>query len=397
MSNLSLNESISNNLSVSTQDIPSLDQLLDSLGFTEWGIIASTFVLPALSFIGLLLCALSAWIFFQEKFKDPVFFYYRLLCFVYIIHLAHNIPAGLLFTLRYFPKISTNSTSIYQIYNGGFAAILFLHFEKTLQMGILLMRMKIFFPFVRRHFTASPRIVSIIFFFTCLLIDFPVLFSAKVDSIGTYYTFDSSGSKNYVELYYFSSSEFSATLFGRLLSGFTAFANLFLSTVVGIILNIVSFVKYKSYLKERRSKSEAHSSGRAVNTNQINLSAMTSNSAEIQQVRLEEASASRRRELTNKEINENRAEKNMFYMALILSCITLVSRVLIIICVVYFLILYSFSTTLLTSVINLSVQTLVPTSSIFVFYFFNKIYREEFDRLVLKRFRGNPSEIELHP
>jgi len=58
MSNLSLNESISNNLSVSTQDIPSLDQLLYSLGFTEWGIIASTFVLPALSFVGLLLCAL---------------------------------------------------------------------------------------------------------------------------------------------------------------------------------------------------------------------------------------------------------------------------------------------------------------------------------------------------
>jgi len=162
-------------------------------------------------------------------------------------------------------------------------------------------------------------------------------------------------------------------------------------------MNIVSFVKYKLYLKERRSKAEAHSSSRAVITNQINLSAMTSNSAEIQQVRLEEASASRRRGLTNKEINENRAEKNMFYMALILSCITLVSRVLIILCVVYFLIFYTLSVNLLISVINLSVQTLVPTSSIFVFYFFNKIYREEFDRLVLKRFRGNPNEIELHP
>ena len=72
-------------MTVSTQEIPSLDQLLYSLGFTEWGIIASTFILPALSFIGLLLCALSFWIFFQDKFKDPVFFYYRLLCLVYII------------------------------------------------------------------------------------------------------------------------------------------------------------------------------------------------------------------------------------------------------------------------------------------------------------------------
>jgi hypothetical protein len=117
MSNLSLNESTSNNLSVSTQEIPSLDQLLYVLGFTEWEIITSTFVLPALSFIGLVLCTLSFWIFLQEKFKDPVFFYYRLLCLVYIIHLAHNTPSGLLFTPRYFPKISTYSTSIYQIWH----------------------------------------------------------------------------------------------------------------------------------------------------------------------------------------------------------------------------------------------------------------------------------------
>jgi hypothetical protein len=395
MSNQSLNESISNNLSVSTQEIPSLDQLLYVLGFTEWEIITSTFVLPALSFIGLGLCTLSFWIFFQEKFKDPVFFYYRLLCLVYIIHLAHNIPAGILFTPRYFPKISTYSTSIYQIYNGGFAAILFLHFEETLQMGILLMRMKIFIPFVRRHFTLSPQIVSLIFFFTCVCIDFPVLFSAQVSSIGTYYTFDSNGSKNYVEFYYFSSSEFSATFLGRLLSGFTAFANLFLSTLVGIILNIVSFVKYKLYLKERRIKAEAYTSNRVVTTNQFDLSAMTSGS-EIQRVTLQETSTSRRRVLTSKEINENRAEKNMFYMALILSCITLVSRVLIILCVVYFLIFYSFSVNLVISVINLSVQTFVPASSIFLFYFFNKIYREEFDRIVLKRLKTVSNEIELH-
>jgi hypothetical protein len=360
MSNQSLNESISNNLSVSTQEIPSLDQLLYVLGFTEWEIITSTFVLPALSFIGLVLCTLSFWIFFQEKFKDPVFFYYRLLCLVYIIHLAHNIPAGILFTPRYFPKISTYSTSFYQIYYG-FITSLFLHFEETLQMGILLMRMKIFIPFVRRHFTLSPQIVSLIFFFTCLLIDLPILFTSKVDSIGTFYIFnESNGSKQILQFYSATSSEFSATLLGQILAGFTAFTNVFLSTLVGIILNIVSFVKYKLYLKERRIKAVGYSSNRVVTTNQFDLSAMTS-SSEIQRVTLQETSTSRRRGLTNKEINENRAEKNMFYMALILSCITLVSRVLIILCVVYFFIFYSFSTTLLTSVINLSVQTVVPT------------------------------------
>ena len=171
------------------------------------------------------------------------------------------------------------------------------------------MRMKIFIPFVRRNFTASTRIVSSIFFFTCLCIDLPVLFPAKVSSIGTYYTFDRNVSKNYVEIYYFSSPEFSATLLGQLLAGFTAFANSFLSILVGIILNIVSFVKYKLYLKERRIKAVGcYSSNRIVNTNQFDLSAMTS-SSEIQRVTLQETSTSRRRGLIKKkEINENRAE-----------------------------------------------------------------------------------------
>jgi hypothetical protein len=74
MSNLSLNESMSFNKSVQVQDMPSLDQLLNMLGFEEWQIITSKFVLPSLSFVGLILCTLSGWIFFREKFKDPVFF-----------------------------------------------------------------------------------------------------------------------------------------------------------------------------------------------------------------------------------------------------------------------------------------------------------------------------------
>ena len=52
--------------------VPSIDLLLDQLGFTEWDLITSTFVLPAISLIGILLCSLSAWILFKEKFKDPV-------------------------------------------------------------------------------------------------------------------------------------------------------------------------------------------------------------------------------------------------------------------------------------------------------------------------------------
>jgi hypothetical protein len=130
MSNLSLNAVNTSNLY--SPNVPSLDQLLDMLGFEKWEILTATFALPTISFKGILLCTLSAWIFFREKFKDPVFFYYRLLCLVYIIHLAHNIPAGLFYSPQYFPQISTYITSIYQIYYR-FTAILFLHFEETPQ------------------------------------------------------------------------------------------------------------------------------------------------------------------------------------------------------------------------------------------------------------------------
>jgi len=215
MFNLSTNDS--SNLSSPIQDIPSLDQLLDKLGFIEWGIVTTTLALPSVSLVGIVFCALSAWIFLQSTFKDPVFFYYRLLCIVYVIHLAHNIPRGLLFTPRYYPQINTYFTSIYLIYFSNITTFLF-HFEETLQMGILLMRMKIFIPFVKRHFLASPKKASLAFFLTCLCIDAPLAFVLKIANFGSYYYFDSNnGEKKFATFYYFINSDFSATLLGKIL------------------------------------------------------------------------------------------------------------------------------------------------------------------------------------
>ena len=101
MSNISLNAINTSNISL--PNTPSLEEFLFMLGYEEWQILTATFALPSLSFIGIILCSLSAWIFFREKFKDPVFFYYRLLCLVYIIHLAHNIPKWYLFFTPIFP------------------------------------------------------------------------------------------------------------------------------------------------------------------------------------------------------------------------------------------------------------------------------------------------------
>ncbi len=148
------NSSFNSTLSLLTTDV-----FLDALGFNSWLLIISTFVMPVISLIGAILCSLSAFIFLQSKFKDPVFFYYQLLCLVYIVHLIHNIPHGLLFSPRYYPQMDTYWSSAFQIYYATISGFLY-NYEDVLQMAILLTRMKIFSPFIRIHFTASPKILS---------------------------------------------------------------------------------------------------------------------------------------------------------------------------------------------------------------------------------------------
>jgi len=82
--------------------------------------------------------------------------------------------------------------------------------------------------------------------------------------------------------------------------------------------------------------------------------------------------------LTPKEIKERKAEKIMFYMALTLCTISLISRVLLMIVLVYFLMFNTFYNSLITFSMANSIQILVPVSGFFVFYFFNKRFRQEF-------------------
>jgi hypothetical protein len=98
--------------------------------------------------------------------------------------------------------------------------------------------------------------------------------------------------------------------------------------------------------------------------------------------------------LTQKEINENKAEKNMFFMALTLCTISLVSRVLLLFCTVLFLFDSSFTVDVVVRITYISVQTIVPTLSIFVFYFFNKIFRQEFRR-TFRQLKATANEPEL--
>ena len=377
---------MSNSFMFEANKEPTLDQLLDTLGFSAWKTIYASFIMPSASLIGVILCLLSGWIFSQKKFKDPVFFYYRLLCLVYVIHLIHNLPLFLVYSPRYFPHLNTYLTSIYLIYYLNISVFLF-HYEETLQMAILLTRMKIYNSFVNKHFSTRPWLISFCFFLTCLFIDIFSVFVIKVKSLGTYYYYDDSSNelKQTAEFYYFGPSDFSFSLVGKiliLLSG--PVLNIFLSIVVGITLNIVSVKLYRSYVRERRQKEEVYTSIAFNHDQEKAIDAL--NEDEIEEMNVMPMIKLVRIQLTQKELNENRAEKNMFKMALTLCSCSILFRVLLILVYIYFVFFTSsFSDNLVLVLVANSIYSFGPTVAICIFYSFNKMFRAEFKKKFFRK------------
>jgi hypothetical protein len=216
--------------------LPSIDVLMAKVGFQTW----QAEIMPPINLLGAVFCSFSLWIFFRTAFSDPIYFYYKLLCFVNILNSLHNIPYGLSIWPLYLPWINSYVISVFTIFYT-FLSVLYFHFEEVLRMAILLHKMKLFSPFVKKHFSKSPQFISLSLFLTCLFINLTFIFAFEVVSFGDYYYLDSDGLKLTGSFYYLISSEFSRTFFGQILLGlFTFFLDLFLSLIVGIILNISS-------------------------------------------------------------------------------------------------------------------------------------------------------------
>jgi hypothetical protein len=245
-------------------------------------------------------------------------------------------------------------------------------------MAILLTRMTIFSPYLKRKFTARPWVVSLAFFLTCLCIDAPLVVDNKIESIGTYYYYDNRSNQMQIRtFFFFVESDFNRTLYGKIILGFAQFfLNFFLTLVIGVTLNIVAFYQYKSYLRDKRQRDEAYL--------QANKSAkLPTIDEEIVVER--RVVPTRQRKLTAKEISERNAENNMFYMAFHLCSISIASRIVFILAFMYFLAFKSLAHSLFISVIFYAIYTLVPTVAIFVFYSFNKRFREEFNKIVFRK------------
>jgi hypothetical protein len=169
----------------------------------------------------------------------------------------------------------------------------------------------------------------------------------------SHYYLDSNNQKQITTFYYLNSSVFSMTSFGKSVLIFTVlFLNQLLTLLVGILLNKLSVYKFKKYLQfKRHIKHETQQQQSEVD-----------------------------RELSQKELDEFKAEKNMFIMALFLCTLSILSRCLIMFYYVYALIYDASSLTQTFGLLNYMVFTMVPSMGVFVFYSFNKMFRQEFKR-----------------
>ena len=350
-------------MSNSSASILNLDELLDKLGFTQWQTTMASFILPVVNLVGLSFCSLSAWIFFRPKFTDPIYFYYRLLCLVYILHLVHNFFYGLFFSPRYLTQINTYLSSLYHIYYF-LAALCFFLFEELLQIGILLSRMTFFSPFLARHLKVTPKTISFIFLIACFLINFPFFFSLKIIPLELYYVVDSHGVKQTSMFHSFTSGDYYVTSFRKAFIEFYFFLNLTVTFIAGISLNIFSILKYRTYTKQRRYEFEEH---------------------EMTSIHNRPVTCREMEQISQREKCERHIEKNMLYMAITFCSASIASRVLLMVSNIYFHFYYSIMATLSLMIIVHTIYTLVPTVAIFIFYSFNQMFREELRSMFFRK------------
>ena len=359
------------NLSISNMSYPAddvstmtLDKLLYSIGFKSWQTIGTTFVLSLCNFFGLIFCSISAWIFFDRKFKDSIFFYFRLLTLVFSFHLLHNIPFCILFSPKYFPSFNTYKISIFQIYYNFISSVLF-QYEEILQIFILLTRMKTFNKLLKKYFNPSPILISILAFLTCLIIYLPIFFTLKITSLGDYVYTNLNGSIYKASFYYPTSSEFTETLIGQLISLVTYFIlGIILSLIIGLALNIVSFIQFREYLRYKRVE-------------EVGL-----------QLKYFDIQNSTRVEVvvpykfSKKRLNERKREKQMLYLILTLCSISILTLLILMFNFVYFIFYYDFQSLIVVIVIATSIYTITPTVAIFIFHSFNKDFRNELKKII---------------
>jgi len=337
--------------------LPLLDDLLGSFGFIPIVVYNYGIIMPMIAFFGLILCTLSLWIFFKKKFSASIYWYFRVILISNIIQLAFAIPYGMCYTPTYFPTMDSYSCTIiacaYIAYSN-FTS----HFVAILEIVILLERIKIMNPFVKKKFNISPEKMNLIIFFPCLLFNsfHPLAFIPDVGGDFVYY--DSNGVEKVNTYWFVNSSALAKTSFGLICLIVFYFVRDVLTLITTLILNIFSLYEMSKYFKKRNAIFRRRNLINALSTH-APIDSTTPTGA------------------LNHNVREKAMAKSQIKLVLIMCSISIVTRIISIISSTYYLFTIDYVATLLGAITDL-VLVVGPSISFFIFYVFNKDFKKDF-------------------
>ena len=332
-----------------------LVELLDSLGFVQFDVMLYQFGIPIVGFTGVIFCSFSVVIFFNSKFNKPEFDYFKVLSTVYLLNVLLSVAYGFCFTPEFFHNMDSYKCAVYQsVYIP--ISVFILHYTGVIEIAILLERMKAFNPLIKKHFVLSPKIVCVLFFLVCNLIGGIFVFFFVPSSGQTYYYFDHRGVFRQNTFYFVGPSALSASNTGQIILIVAYTVRDLFTMIVTVTLNVISMVQIKKYCR-KKAKITHH------------LSPLTQsfavNSISIQQRKM------------------NHFEKNHLLMIIILCFISISSRSVTMLCDIYYLFRADYVATLMGGLADFSI-VMNPTVSFFVYYNFNTIFRELFQKNLSK-------------
>lgn len=341
-----------------------IDQLLTLFGFSSFSTITFQFVIPSIAACGLILCLLNAWIFFtrnKETFSLAFYDFYKLITIVNIFNLCLAIPYGFCFTPLYVPNTNGYMCRVFTITYACLAQF-FLYFTGVLEIAALLERMRMFSLIVEKYYTLSPKLMCLLLFVVCVAVDMFYAFNYVVGQGFDFYEDNVLKGTFYIA----APSEVAQSPIGSKALIVLYFVRDFFTLIVGLVLNCVSLIQLRAFLVKKSKLRDIFQQQPPKTTTQTEAQTTVNDNRRVT------------RDLDKK------ASRNSLYMVVTLCFVSILSRLTLIITNTYFLFRNDGFTLILVTLTDL-VIVLGPSLSFFIFYMFNKIFRKEVKRMILKK------------
>jgi hypothetical protein len=227
-----------------------VNEFLDSIGAVLITDIFYMYISTPVTFIGIFSSSICIFIFFHKDFNMPLYIYFRILSLTSLLHQFFGFWYSASYSIRFTPK-DFQDFFIHIHYGHIF---LFFHYfcffhAGLIEIGILIDRIKIFEPRIKKIFGIEPKIMSIIFFSAALIIGIMALFIYKgVDVIWYNYEYvNSTLVLTKQSLHLFDTSDFGKTEIGKIYVKFASFMLNVPLLIIILCFNITLIVTMKRY------------------------------------------------------------------------------------------------------------------------------------------------------